>query len=47
VRLPPAERERLLAQAAEAVADEYEEGGTLSGFEALSWEDHFDTPVSD
>jgi Zn-dependent peptidase ImmA (M78 family) len=47
VRLPLEERDRLLAQAAVAVANEYEEGGTLSGFESLSWEDHFDTPVDD
>ena len=47
LRLPPEERNRLLAQAAAAVVDEYEEGGALTGFESLSWEDHFDTPVED
>jgi hypothetical protein len=47
LRLSPEERNRLLTQAAEAVADEYEEGGALTGFESLSWEDHFDTPVED
>ena len=47
LRLPPEERNRLLAQAAEAIAHEYEEGGALAGFEFLSWEDHFDAPVED
>lgn len=47
LRLPPEERNRMLAQAAEAIADEYEEGGALTGFESLSWEDHFDTPAED
>lgn len=47
LRLPPEERNHLLAQAAEAIADEYEEGGALAGFESLSWEDHFETPVED
>ena len=47
LRLPSEERNRLLARAAEAIADEYEEGGALTGFESLSWEDHFDTSVED
>jgi Zn-dependent peptidase ImmA (M78 family) len=39
VRLPAAERERLLEQAAAVVADDYEDEASLAGFEAMSWED--------
>ena len=40
--LPESARDRLMAQAAAMAADEYEAGGGLAGFEALSEEDHFD-----
>jgi Zn-dependent peptidase ImmA (M78 family) len=45
LRLPAAERDRLLEQAAAVVADEYKDGASLSGFEAMNWEDHVDTSV--
>ena len=47
LRLPASERDRLMEQAAAAVADEYEDGGNLTGFESLSWEDHFDESLDD
>ena len=47
LRLPASERDALMEQAAAAVADEYEDGGALSGLESLSWEDHFDAPLDD
>ena len=47
VRLPPAQRERLLEQAAAVIADEYEDEASLSGFEAMSWEDHVDASLDD
>ncbi len=36
-----------MEQAATLVAEEYEEGGVLSGFESLSEKDHFDQSVED
>jgi hypothetical protein len=45
LRLPDGERDRLLEEAAAVVADEYEDGGALSGLEAMSWEDHFDVSL--
>jgi len=47
MRLPREERDRLMEQAATLVADEYEAGGGLAGFESLSEEDHFDESVED
>ena len=47
LRLPKSERDRLMEQAAAVVADEYEDGGGLTGFESLSEEDHCDTSVDD
>ncbi len=47
LRLPAEERERLLVQAAALVMDEYEDGGSLAGFEAMSWEDHVDASLGD
>jgi Zn-dependent peptidase ImmA (M78 family) len=41
-RMPRNERNHLMAQAAALVAEQYEDGGGLSGFESLSEEDHFD-----
>lgn len=45
LRMPKTERDRLMAQAAAAVGDEYEQDGDLSGFESLTEEDHFDESV--
>lgn len=45
LRMPKAERDRLMAQAAAVVGDEYEQAGDLSGFESLTEEDHFDESV--
>ncbi len=42
MRLSASERNRIMEQAAAVVADDYESGGDLTGFESLSWEDHFD-----
>lgn len=42
LRLSKEERERLMEQAANVVAEEYEAGGALAGFESLTEEDHFD-----
>jgi len=47
MRLPREERDRLMEQAATLVADEYEAGGGLAGFESLSEEDLFDESVED
>ncbi len=47
LQLPAAEREQLLEQAAALVADEYEDDGSLAGFEAMSWEDHVDASLGD
>ena len=47
LRLSVSERDRLMEQAAAVVTDEYEDGGGLSGFESLSWEDHFDASIDD
>jgi len=47
LRMPKGERDRLLKQAAALVADEYEDGGGLSGLESLSEEDHFDQSIDD
>jgi len=44
-KLPKAERNRLLEQAAALVSKDYEDGGDLAGFEALSEEDHRDDPL--
>ncbi len=42
LRMPKDERDRLMQQAAAVVADEYEDGGGLSGLESLSEGDHVD-----
>ena len=42
LRLTKQERDRLMEQAAAIVAEDYEDGGKLSGFESLAEEDHFD-----
>jgi Zn-dependent peptidase ImmA (M78 family) len=47
LKLPKGERDRLMEQAATLVEGEYKEGGSLTGFDALSEEDHRDTPVED
>ncbi len=47
LRMPKEERDRLMEQAAALVADEYEDGGGLSGLESLSEEDHFDQSIDD
>lgn len=43
-RITKADRKRLLEQAAALVSKDYEDGGDLTGFEALSEEDHHDVP---
>lgn len=45
--LPAGEKDRLMQQAAALVAEEYEEQGGLTGFESLSWEDHFDESLEE
>jgi Zn-dependent peptidase ImmA (M78 family)/transcriptional regulator with XRE-family HTH domain len=45
LRMPKGERDRLVQQAAALVADEYEDGGGLSGLESLCEEDHFDQSI--
>ena len=47
MRLPQAERDRLMEHAATTVADDYGADGGLAGFEHLSEEDHFDESVQD
>jgi Zn-dependent peptidase ImmA (M78 family) len=47
LKLPRDERDRLMEQAAALVEGDYKEGGSLTGFDALSEEDHRDTPVED
>ncbi len=47
MRLPQSERDKLMEQAAALVVEEYENGGNLTGFESLAWEDHFDTSLED
>ncbi len=47
LKLPKDERDRLMEQAAALVEGDYREGGSLTGFEALSEEDHRDKPVDD
>ncbi|MCP4589617.1 MAG: ImmA/IrrE family metallo-endopeptidase [bacterium] len=47
LQLSPNERDRLMEQAAAVVADEYDNGGGLSGFESLSWEDQYDASLDD
>ena len=47
LRMPKSARDRLMEQAAALVADEYEDGGGLSGLESLSGEDHFDQSIDD
>lgn len=47
LKLPKDERDRLMEQAAALVEGEYKEGGSLTGFDALSEEDHRDKPVDD
>lgn len=47
LRMPKDERERLMVQAAAVVADEYNDGGDLSGFESLSEEDLCDQSVDE
>ncbi|MFQ5463922.1 MAG: ImmA/IrrE family metallo-endopeptidase [Phycisphaerae bacterium] len=46
-RMPRAQRDRLMEQAATVAAEEYEDGGDLSGFESLDEEDHIDKSVDD
>lgn len=46
-RLPAAERDRFLEQAAAIVAGNYEAGASLAGFEALRGEDQLDTSLDD
>jgi hypothetical protein len=47
LKLPKDERDRLMDQAAALVEGEYKEGGSLTGFNALSEKDHRDPPVED
>ncbi len=48
LKLPKAERDRLMEQAAALVEDDYQtEGGNLTGFEALSEEDRHDKSIDD
>lgn len=47
LQLPAAERDRLLEQGAAAVVEDYEECGSLRGFDAMGWEDHFDDSLPD
>lgn len=47
LKLPKAERDRLLEQAATLVEGDYQTDGGLTGFDALSEEDHRDKPVDD
>ena len=44
-RLPRTERERLIEQAAAVVEKDYRNGGSLSGFDAMTEEDHADDPL--
>jgi len=45
LKLPKEERERLMEQAATLLEGDYQEGGSMTGFDALSEEDYFDKPV--
>lgn len=45
--LPHAERDHLLACAADTVAHDYEPGGKLAGFSALGENDHSDSPLGE
>ena len=47
LKLPREERERLLEQAATLVEGDYKESGRLTGFDALSKEDHSDESLED
>jgi len=47
LKLPKDDRDRLLEQAATLVETEYQEGGSLTGFDALSEGDHRDTPIEE
>lgn len=47
LRLTKTERDRLMEQAANVVAEDYEDGGKLSEFESLAEEDHFDKSSDD
>lgn len=47
MKLPKAERERLMEQAATLVEGDYGTGGSLTGFDALGKEDHFDDSIED
>ena len=47
LRLPKEERDRLMEQAATLLEGDCREGGSLTGFDALSEEDHRDAPVED
>ena len=44
-RLPRAERERLMEQAAAVVEKDYRKGNSLDGFDAMTEEDHSDDPL--
>ena len=47
LQMPKGERDQLMAQSAELVAEQYEDGSGLSGFESLSEEDHCDKSIDD
>jgi hypothetical protein len=47
LQMPKGERDQLMAQAAELVAEQYDDGSGLSGFESLSEEDHCDKSIDD
>lgn len=47
MRLPKAEQDRIMEQAAAVVVDDYGANGGLSGLESLSEEDHLDRSVDD
>jgi hypothetical protein len=47
LKLPKAERDRLMEQAATLVEGDYQTAGGLTGFDALSEEDHRDKPIDD
>jgi Zn-dependent peptidase ImmA (M78 family) len=47
LRMPKGERDRLMEQAAALVAPNYQDGGSLSGLELLSEEDHLDRSVDE
>ena len=44
---PKDERDRLMKRASTLVAQDYQDGGALSGLELLSEEDHLDRSIDD